>query len=32
MELSAVEVENFKLTSKMVHIYIQPRVFLSKNI
>ena len=32
MELSAVEVENFKLTSKMVHIYIQPREFLSKNI
>ena len=32
LELAAVEVENFKLTSKIIHIYIKPRVFVPKNV
>ena len=32
LELAAVELENFKLTSKMMHIYIKPRVFVPKNV
>ena len=32
IELSAVEIENFKLTGRMFHIYIKPRVPISKNI
>ena len=32
LELAAVEVENFKLTSKIMHIYIKPRVFVPKNV
>ena len=32
LELAAVEVENFKLTGKIMHIYIKPRVFVPKNI
>ena len=32
LELAAVEVVNFKLTSKIIHIYIKPRVFVPKNV
>ena len=32
LELAAVEVENFKLTSRIMHIYIKPRVFVPKNV
>ena len=32
LELAAVEVVNFKLTSKLVHMYIKPRVFVPKNV
>ena len=32
LELAAVELENFKLTSKMMHLYIKPRVFVPKNV
>ena len=32
LELAAVEVENFKLTGKIMHIYIKPRVFIPENI
>ena len=32
LELGAVEVEDFKLTSRMIHIYIKPRVFVPSNV
>jgi len=32
LELSAIELENFKLTGKMIHIFINPRVPVLKNI
>ena len=32
LELAAVEVENFKLTGQVFHIYIKPRVFVPKNV
>jgi len=32
LELAAVEVEDFKLTSRIIHIYIKPRVFVPKNV
>ena len=32
LELAAVEVENFKLTSRTIHFYIKPRVFVPKNV
>ena len=32
LELAAVEVENFKLTSRIIHTYIKPRVFIPKNV
>mgnify|MGYP002627304576 CR=1 FL=1 len=32
LELAAVEVENFKLTSRVIHFYIKPRVFVPKNV
>ena len=32
LELAAVEVEDFKLTSRIMHIYIKPRVFVPKNV
>ena len=32
LELAAVEVENFKLSGKTMHIYIKPRVFVPKNV
>ena len=32
LELAAVEVINFKLTGKIIHFYIKPRVFVPKNV
>ena len=32
LELTAVEVENFKLTGEIMRIYIKPRVFVPKII
>ena len=32
IELSAVEIENIKLTGRMFHMYIKPRTSISKNI
>ena len=32
LELSAIEIENFKITGKMIHVYINPRVPVLKNV
>ena len=32
IELAAVEVVNFELTGKIMHIYIKPRVFVPKDV
>ena len=32
LELAAVEVVNFELTGRIIHIYIKPRVFIPKNV
>ena len=32
LELAAVELENFKLTGKIMHFYIKPRVYVPENI
>ena len=32
LELAGVEVEDFKLTGRLIHIYIKPRVFVPKNV